>query len=801
MVTFTRIQSTHLYVSSAAVSASGAYSIVFRAPTSTMPEGDFPDSYTLEASWAQRGIYLFLNASLTGDGAVDPQQLSDRIDKFLTTPSVRNTRFLWIENPADPLFRWKFHAVAGVAQGDSLILERLVAFDFRNYRLVLTRYVICRLNTAENEFVFSRNPSRHNVVGGEAEPGKRDAFYLSTSYGDHRLRRLTENEDGGAITLPMGGSKAGCLAFPLTLQNPSPGTQPFHELAQMNIGLQMFFKSGHTNLIDTDPFSGFAAFNKSEDYLIAHHRYPFLAEAVVSGFDFHTLTLNAVLDVLNPLDSDRTYFTFVEPANAATSDLSLPSCFRTNLGYTIHVTPHGNGQSKLFFAERPGQNSRNAIPFEVPLYLVPQGAFTLSVPRYQQAEGGSKPTKDATGATNGNLPAVQKVDNFLCGLAGIEYIQLSSDHINILHFQPGKAAFAPDFSPGQVTGNGQVEQHLTETATTAWAYIEYVKEGSELTPIYFSQPQQSLLYRAPNQDDGDDIFTNDPLRFLDVPVTRLPTEHYLPLFPYGGVAGDLAAYRQMEEQLLNPQRRRVIRDLVDPLPLQTPEVPDQKSEGTTPQGLLATYSAGFETLEKLVLAKDTDKKDINFADLERHSPLRSAFQSSQLFLVVANPNSLQEINDKNPPKVIKSYFPGNKLTIQGWTFDLDPNNWRTDKGESNTVLIFKFLDKPLLDILKDTALWEQPSHFVGADQDIEALRERLVRYFETAIATTEDDNAAEKDKDNAAPLARIATSTFWAGMVALNVNLPTGEGLTAEIRALECGIKDGDNFYAHTNLI
>ena len=93
MVTFTRIQSTHLYVSSAAVSASGAYSIVFRAPTSTMPEGDFPDSYTLEASWAQRGIYLFLNASLTGDGAVDPQQLSDRIDKFLTTPSVRNTRF------------------------------------------------------------------------------------------------------------------------------------------------------------------------------------------------------------------------------------------------------------------------------------------------------------------------------------------------------------------------------------------------------------------------------------------------------------------------------------------------------------------------------------------------------------------------------------------------------------------------------------------------------------------------------------------------------------------------------------
>ena len=36
---------------------------------------------------------------------------------------------------------------------------------------------------------------------------------------------LQKTKDGGAITLPMGGSKAGCLAFPLTLQNPSPGTQ------------------------------------------------------------------------------------------------------------------------------------------------------------------------------------------------------------------------------------------------------------------------------------------------------------------------------------------------------------------------------------------------------------------------------------------------------------------------------------------------------------------------------------------------------------------------------------------------
>ncbi|NER29876.1 MAG: hypothetical protein F6J89_20210, partial [Symploca sp. SIO1C4] len=332
-----------------------------------------------------------------------------------------------------------------------------------------------------------------------------------------------------------------------------------------------------------------------------------------------------------------------------------------------------------------------------------------------------------------------------------------------------------------------------------------------------------------------------------VPVTGLPAEEYLPLFPYGGVSGKLSHYQQMEEQLLNPQRRQRIQILAqtDNTPListaeevsstpvtslnepsvssapmmaantsatapmmaanTAPTVEEEESiTGTTAQGLLATYSSDYETLNKLLLAKDTEGISLSFQDLERRSNLRSAFGSNQMFLVITDPNSLKTFDTSEPPQVIKEYFLENLLTIVGWKFNLNPDNWRVNQSDgSNTVLIFKFLDKPLLDILKDTALWEQPDVFVANDanpqtqvQQIKEVRDRLVKFFEDAIATANDPNASEKDRDNAAPLARVGSSTFWSGMIALNVALPADLGLPQELRALECGIQNADNFYA-----
>lgn len=812
---------------------------------------------SLENSWAiETGIYVFLKAVLDGEQAIEPQPLSDRLREFQATPSLRNTRFLWLENPADPMFRWRFQALTLAPSAGASIVARQTYFDFRNYGLAIARSVTCRLSDTNDGFIFAADSAIHNVFGAESDVGKGDPFYVSTGYGARRLKGLVVNEAREAIALPLTGSLAGCFTFALTLQNRSPGSEPFEELTQMDIALRMFFKSANATLEANNPFSlidpllGFAIQNKeAEGFLVASHRYPFLGEDADAAShyskqadDSQNLTLYAALDPLQPLNGDRTYFTFVEPGHSTISELSLPSCYRTNLGYSIHVTPHSYDESRLVFAERPGQNTSS---FDAPLYLVSTGTYTLSVPDYTQ-----------TPIPSGNESLVQSKDNFLCGLAGIEYIQLSSQHDNILHLQPGQSAFAADFVPDQIVEMNQAEQRLESLdsqATTAWAYIEYLEQESDselqpqlgadaeplerkrVSPIYFSQPSQSLLYRASAFQDNDSDPTNDPLRFLEIPVTGLPDGGYLPLFPYGGVTGTLTHYQQLEEQLLNPQRRERIRVLAETdstsllqsttqsaptletpgapeisalnmsggaeaRPVEAALVPPEPSEttitGTTPRGLLATYSGDYETLNRLLLARDTDGKALSLQGLERRSPLRSAFQSSQMFLVISNPKSLQQLDESTPPTILKDYFSNNQLTIQGWTFDLNPQNWRQNRNDTDTVLIFKFLDKPLIDALKDTALWEQPGEFVGEVQTVKSVRDRLVRLFEEAIATANNPNASEKDRANAVPLARIAESSSWAGLIALNVALPSDQGLPKELRALECGIKDGENFYA-----
>ncbi|NEQ45856.1 MAG: hypothetical protein F6K00_20860 [Leptolyngbya sp. SIOISBB] len=830
MVTFTSIHSPHLYHVPVTVPAT-PYSVGFWA-LSASPANIADSSESLTDAWHQPGVYLFLKAALTGDAAIDRAQFSDRLQQFLAVPSVKHTRFLWIENPADPVSAWRFTALPTLASvGDSSV-QRLTFFTLRNYRLAIARHVTCRLNEAGDAILFSRQPALHNAPAAAAVPGKTDPCYLTTDYGEHRLRQIEEAASGEAIRIPLTGAQAGSLVFTLTVQNRHPDPQPFEELTHLNIGLKVFYPSADfgsagtptsssatdaatTDIFsDQDPFSGFATLNTADQHLTTHHHYPLLQEDGRSAFPFPQLTLQAVFDPLFPLNGDRTYFTFVpETTDPVTAPVSLPSCYRTNLGYTVHLHPAPFPQSRLIFAERPGQTADN---FVAPLYLVPQGEFTLSVPRYDTLAAAATPAI-----------TVQSVDNLLCGLAGIEYIELSSTHPNRLLFRAGSPAFTPDFVPGQVADETTIELRFDAAATTAWAAVEYAAPQTDGAasdpnlPTYFSQPIQSLLYRASDLSDGDEIATNDPLRFLDVPVARLPADEYLPMFPYGGVSGRLVDYRQLEEQLLNPQRRQRIRAVENTLPLvsetpaavalasppggdrppalQSPLAPGPAPAraataaapvaevstitGTTPQGLLCTYTNDFERLSQLVLAKDTDNEVVGLRELIRRSPLRSAFQSSQLFLVVTNPESLAGV------------FPDNQLTIQGWTFDLDPENWRTETADaSDTILIFKFLDQPLIEILPDTALWEQPSHFVGETaKDVQGVSDRLVQFFQAAIDTVASAAASESDKSNAAPLARIATSELWSGWVALNVNLPP-KGLPAELQALECGIQ-GD-FYA-----
>ncbi|NEN96859.1 MAG: hypothetical protein F6K50_15365, partial [Moorea sp. SIO3I7] len=280
MTTFTQSTAQALYFLPESVNPTVPYSIGF-----WVNEGSIEGSQTLslEETWTiKTGVYLFLKAALEGNDAIDPSVLSDRIGEFLITPSVRNTRFLWIDNPEELVSRWRFHALT-LSPTDTV--ERLTFFNFRNYELAIASGVICQLNGTKDGFLFALDPSLHNLPSTETESPetespKRDPFYLSTGYGAHQLKGIEVNQAGEAIpqsgryaiALPFSGELAGCLTFALTLQNRSPGTASFEELVYLDVTLRMFFKSANSLLDPSDPLSGFAGLNSDQEFLISSHR-------------------------------------------------------------------------------------------------------------------------------------------------------------------------------------------------------------------------------------------------------------------------------------------------------------------------------------------------------------------------------------------------------------------------------------------------------------------------------------------------------------------------------------------------
>ncbi|MDX2215869.1 MAG: hypothetical protein SFY66_21575 [Oculatellaceae cyanobacterium bins.114] len=402
---------------------------------------------------------------------------------------------------------------------------------------------------------------------------------------------------------------------------------------------------------------------------------------------------------------------------------------------------------------------------------------------------------------------ITDLDNLLCGLSGVEFIKLDPPSVNLLCFRPKQPAFVFNFSPKTDSSTNssfnqtKASSRFTDEARTAWAFVRQktvsqAGESSFKPAIYYAQPDLSLLYGASTVTDQNQDSTDNLLSFLEVPVTGLPDiEPFnqesgqpwgFPLLPYGGIQTEdyyrqlwkdqrlpnpVRPYQQLEQQYINPERRSRIIDLSqqDDTLLGPTGVSDVI--GVTPQGFLTTYSSDYEMLESLLLAKDTAGKDVRLTNLPQRLPLRDAFQSNQMFLVISDYNTLTK------------YLTDNQLVIQDWTFDFNPSQWRED-----TVLIFKFFEKPLLELLADETTWSFKEHFnsnpaIGAD---------LIELFEEVQQRGSKD-ATPRDRENYEYLAQATRLGAWSGIIALNVKVPPSE-IPEELRALAVGIKEEDFF-------
>ena len=696
-----------------------------------------PPVLDLAAAWAgsPAGCLLFLPAALAADTHA---AFAAAAWGWLENSSRAGARLAWFEHAGDFAQGLHGHFIALYQAGGEWRSDRMTRFDFGGIALLLAKNSPVAI-TPDGAALRFGQPS----AGGGA---------LQTPAG-------TRYPLDGDLTLPICGAPAGSLGFSFTLD--AAGIPD--ALQDLDVGLRVFVRDGAFPTAD-------------EQFFLTSLRYPIISQERQAAPEWayyrrfgSGLTLYATLDPLHQLDGDRTYFSFTSP-DGGTKPRELPSCFRTNLGYTIHLTPRDQ-RSRLVFAPRPLAAQASA---DDPYYLVPAGEFEITVPRYSSSVTLSTPDAPAT------------PDNLLCGLSGVEYVKLDSGSPNILCFRPGGAAFAPGFVLGQSAAANGVGA-LTDLASTAWAYV---RQTDDSPPIYYAQPDQAVLY----QPDGASESTGAQgalLSFMEVPAATLPDPGdnpplAFPLFPYGGVQADpahgiaLSDFQQIEVQRLTPTRRARIHDLsannaaASTRSFRATLGPDDSVTGTTPQGLLASFSGDYETIQKLILAKDTDDVFLTFEQIERDSPLRTALQSNQLFLVISDPAALQ------------AYFTQSRLTIQGWAFDLDPGRWQ----QQGTLLIFKFHEKSLAELAQDTQMWALPKAF-NARPD--ATRRRLAALLQDALARDADSSNA-KERENYRQLAKAASDPSWSGIIALNVALAPST-IPDELLALSAGINK-ENFYA-----
>jgi len=813
----------------------------------------------LAQTWGDHpGIYLILNATKT---ALSQSEFEPALQRFLNAPPLKDVRFLWIENPAAQVAKWRF----GFLSVESGMVSRFTAFDLRNYSLTVARGSSVSLNEAGDGF---------NIV--EADKGPK-GFHLTTGYGANRLSGV-----GREIRISFRGDTAGCLQFDLTIKRPNPfgsDSQADHvqesELKLLDIGMRLFFR---------DPqFPG-----TQTDYYITSTRYPLFYEQDAAAVEtlltdennatklLYTkdLVLSATLDPLHPLVQERTYFSFVDSAN---QNNSIPSNYRTNMGYPVHLTPQSG--NRLVFAEGPSAHHAEidgeSKTAPGPYYLMPSGAFKITVPRYSTAD-----SSGTESSLEDNLD-----DNLLCGISGLEYVKVKAGSLVLLNFVSGQPAFVraynsltallrdlpkilksyskrslpPDttdldmmiedqvegeaeegmgisdtereqileivrrgyFPPGYQFTQKQVEEYnrleivedlinwlrialqtaasegvsdgnaLTSQGTTSWGYVL-----SDRGAVYYAQPDQAPLYTA-------EASSQQFLDYLEIPSVGLPAgleelqtqklkadtgiqSLAFPMLPYGNAdAHSLADMRQLEISLINNYRRNRIHQISDATNHVTPLSLGGKSKsvGTTPQGLIATYSEDYRTIELLQLMKDTKDKSVSFAGIAHGSALKAALQSNQLFMVISDPESVSA----NFSTSVLAQFPDatTALDIKSWLFQLGTDHW----SKQGTILIFKFHDKPLLDLAQNPDLWSLADDFNG---DKIAVSSKLVRLLKQAVEIGKIGGSKERRKYEL--LARAATQPNWTGILAINVDVPPNS-LPDSLKALAAGI-DANRFYA-----
>lgn len=402
--------------------------------------------------------------------------------------------------------------------------------------------------------------------------------------------------------------------------------------------------------------------------------------------------------------------------------------YRTTHGQQLIVTPAKT--AKLVFCDDPDDLTETST---ARFYLAPSGPFAVTVPQ---------------------AAAAQPL-NVLSGITGTEFIATQGG--DVLVFEPGGAA-------GVVAPSDSGGPFLTEAARTSWLRIEPAAGST----TYVGEPENAPLYGGTEAVGAMDASTRPAL--LPFPGHGSyqvgSGDPAFPMLPFAGVApANVVAGREIETAVAR-ERRRII-GLISQISGSSTAADPNARHAATPQGLIRRFNS--TKTEDLLISATESAAELEFRDLKQR--FKDSLSRNRLMMVMTR-------NGTTKDKAFGAF--ASKVRVAGWQFDIQIDLADTVPLSERAVLIFKFDDRPLKDLLEDPTLWADAK---GLNQDPKAVSQHVLEYLAEALGSTDGKYRRIRE---------ALKSPSWNGVLALNV--PITE-VAPGAACLEAGLKK--DLYAH----
>jgi hypothetical protein len=775
-----------------------------------------PTTLTLTQTWTDpsNGVYLFLASK----PASDPQ-FQTQIALYLAATGRSDIRFLWIANPSDPYPQWRSFVLAARGAQGAYAVSRLASFDFANYSLIVGGG--CPITLTDNPPAGQQSGFTFARANGLSASLRFTSGFGAFSYPDQQ----------GQVFLAFSGFGVGTFSFSILLA--ADATNPDAALAAIDAGLRYFVQEPEYPESDLLRSFRFPVLAQSADVTLygsldavnlfepTRSYLAFIKDSTtpVTSFDScwrtalgHLVTLTPAIAQAGAAPFDPGSRLVFAPNPPGTSTLSNPPLYLTFAGsWTLSTTTIENAQTSdvLEPVERvmPGVAGTEYLGIMETgahqLQFVPGGA--AYAPAFVFPDQSIEPSTVADALTS------------LSGWLTTSWIYIAAPAGKSVYYyaQPDDA----EFYHAAAAGSGLIS--MGRVAAPA---------DGDFTGLALLEVPAALL----------GSFTSPTQAFPSAPYAGLQAAD---LAQYRAL--ELQALSPVRRQTITgippsaADGRRTQFEFDDTLPV-----------GVTPQGLLGSFSADLMQWNALTLAQTPRRTGAPPQNIVQQlqlanviGGLKGALQTNQLFLVMSDPTAVLECcsvtfqltsdalgeivsSGAAPPAVTDAltqhgvvntfyasldayqtalqaaltpaqytqygglllfYGAFADLNIADWLFHVSPYHWDWSR-ENPTIAVFKYANRPLIDLVQDMSAWCWTAG-AGGDANAILVQQRLIDIVTNGIA------AAGAGQADFAHFSNIAQSAAWNGILFFSVPVSLRE-LPAQLQGLAAGI-DPTRFYVH----